>query len=102
MIAACKHSLNSTLLDYFGKQTSIDCLACRVVAFLTVDGLGVDQIHVFLKSLMHEGNAILTIFVLFRDSLGLFSKPFNCVASDAIKAAHAHTVVSSISEHEDA
>ena len=56
----------------------------------------------FLQRLVHEGDAVPTIFVVFRDRLGFLSEPLDCVTSDAVLAAHSHTVVSSISEHENA
>jgi len=67
-----------------------------------VDRLSVDQIHVLLKSCVHEGNTVCTVLVVFWNGNTLFPEPLNSVASDTIVAAHTHAVEPSRSEHENA
>lgn len=54
-----------------------------------------------LESCVHECDAIFSVFVGLRDVYTFFAVPCDCVSSDAVKATHTHTVVSSGSKHEN-
>ena len=65
-------------------------------------GIAIHQIHVFLQGMVHEGQSIGPVRIIFLDSPSHGTEPFDLVAADAVFAGAAEAPVSAGAEHEDA
>lgn len=98
MIATSRNPLNRALLLDFSEETSVDGLAAGQVTLLAMDRVVVHQLHVFLHSVVHEGDAIASTSVILSETIALILEPFDLVTPDAVHATSSHAVRTTCSE----
>ena len=58
----------------------------------------VNEVHVLLKAVMHEGDSIVALIVIQSKAITLIFIPFDLVTSDAVHATTSHAVGTARSE----
>ena len=92
MIAASRNPLNRTLLLDLGEQARIYRLAAGKISLLAMHRVMVNQLHVFLQTVVHECDSIGSARVISWQEIALLFVPLDLVTSDAIHAARSHAV----------
>ena len=87
MVATCGYPLDSSHLFEFREEASVQRLAAAIVSLASMHRVVIDKCHVFLESMVHEGDSVSSEAVVCGQAFRLFLEPLDLISSHAIVPA---------------